>query len=218
MRQLNVYPDVLADLVLKAGEPEEFEAYRLLLRWYEPQTRATTVTKLVELLSTQFAGDLLDCVTDFERRVAVWEGEAREQLSDLIEIGVVVNGLEKGNFRDHLLISTSGTKQWSKFIREIEAVELARLNSRPTPMDLSAVGHDQQPTGFESCSWCGMYGHMARDCWKKQPSSLRVAKVSSPGTPLSVFPHSAESRQRDTGFVFVLRSLWTRVTCQSRHP
>ena len=36
---------------------------------------------------------------------------------------------EKGNFRDHLLINTSGTKQWSKFIREIEAVELARLNS-----------------------------------------------------------------------------------------
>ena len=75
---------------------------------------------------------------------------------------------EKGNFRDHLLINTSGTKQWSKFIREIEAVELARLNSRPTPMDLSAVGHDQQATGFEgSCSWCGVYGHMARDCWKK---------------------------------------------------
>ena len=63
-------------LVLKAGEPQGIAAYRLLLRRYEPQTTATTVTKLVELLSTQFAGDLLDCVTDFERRVAVWEGEA----------------------------------------------------------------------------------------------------------------------------------------------
>ena len=98
--------------------------------------------ELVELLWTQFAGDLFDCVTDFERRVAVWEGEAGEQLSDLIKIGVVVKGLEKGNFRDHLLINTSGTKQWSRFIKEIEAVELARLNSRPTPMDLSAVGPD----------------------------------------------------------------------------
>ena len=92
-----------------AGEPEGFEAYRLLLRRYEPQTTATTVTKLVELLSTQFAGDLLDCVTDFERRVAVWESEAGEQLSDLIKIGVVVNRFEKGNFRDHLLINTSAT-------------------------------------------------------------------------------------------------------------
>ena len=77
----------------------------------------------------QFAGDLLDCVTDFERLVTVWESEAGEQLSDLIKIGVVVKGLEKGNFRDHLLINTSGTKQWSRFIKELEAVELERLNS-----------------------------------------------------------------------------------------
>ena len=70
MRQLQVYLEVPADLVLKAGEPEEFEAYRLLLRRYEPQTTATTATKLFELLSTQFAGDLVDCVADFERVMA----------------------------------------------------------------------------------------------------------------------------------------------------
>ena len=29
--------------------------------------------------------------------------------------------LEKGNYWDQMLINTSGTKQWSKFIREIEA-------------------------------------------------------------------------------------------------
>ena len=163
-------------LVLKAGDPEGFEAYRLLLRRYELQTTAATVTKLVELLSTQFAGDLLDCVTDFETRVAVWGSEAGEQLSDLIKIGFVVKGLEKGNFRDHLLINTSGTKQWSRFIKEIEAVELARLNSRPTPMDLSAVGHDQ-PKRFEgNCSWCGTYGNMDRDCWRKAAAQSQSSK------------------------------------------
>ena len=66
MRQLKVYPEVSADFLLKAGELEEFEAYCLLLRQYQPQTTATAVTKLVELLSTQFAGNLLDCVTDLE--------------------------------------------------------------------------------------------------------------------------------------------------------
>ena len=170
-------------LVLKAGEPEGFEAYRLLLRRYEPQTTATTATKLVELLSTQFAGDLLDCVTDFERRVAGWESEAGEQVSDLIKIGVVINGLEKGNFQDHLLINTSGMKQWSRFIREIEAVELARLNSRPTPMDLSAVGHDK-PKRFEGGCSVRMAARL-EIAGRKQPPSLRVAKVSSPGTPPS---------------------------------
>ena len=70
MRQLK------ADLVLKAREPEEFEAYRLLLRQYEPQTTATTVTKLVELLSTQFAGDPLDLCA-----VEKWERNTRKPIS-----------------------------------------------------------------------------------------------------------------------------------------
>ena len=100
---------------------------------------------------------------------------------------------EKGNFWDHLLINTSGTKQWSKFSREIEAVELARLNSRPTPMDLSAVGYDQQPTGFEgNCSWCGVYGHMARDCWKK------LAAQSQSGKDQQSWNISQWSQWRDT--------------------
>ena len=43
MRQLKIYLEVPDDLVLKAGEPQGFEAYRLLLRWYEPQTTATAV-------------------------------------------------------------------------------------------------------------------------------------------------------------------------------
>ena len=110
-------------------------------------------------------------------------GKARleKQLSDVIKIGVVVNGLEKGNFRDHLLINTSGTKQWSKFSREIEAVEFARLNSRSTPMDLSAVGHDQLPKRLEgNCSWCGVHGHMAGDCWKKAAARRKIVVRTPP--------------------------------------
>ena len=117
-------------------------------------------------------------MTDFERRVTVRESEAGEQLSDLIKIGVVVKGLEKGNFRDHLLINTSGTKQWSRFIKELEAVELARLNSGPTPMDLSAVVHDQPKRFDGDCLWCGMYGHMVLDCWKKGAAQSQSSKGS----------------------------------------
>ena len=151
-------------LVLKAGEREGLEAFRLLLRRYEPYTTATAVAKLVDLLSSQFGGDLTDAVTDFERRVAAWEHDTKESLSDLLKIGVVVKGLEKGNFRDHLLINTSQTTDWNKFIKEIENVELARKNTKITPMDLSAV--DGQFNGY--CSWCNAYGHMAKDCRKKQ--------------------------------------------------
>ena len=112
-------------LVLKAKEPEGLEAIRLLLRRYEPVSTVTTVSKLLDLLATTFRGDLMDSLTDFERRVASWEHDAKETLSDLINIGVVIKGLEKGGFRDHLLINTAGTTEWTKFVKEIENVEFA---------------------------------------------------------------------------------------------
>ena len=52
-----------------------------------------------------------------------WEHEAKDTLSDLINIGVVIKGLEKGGVRDHLLINTAGTTEWTKFVKEIENVE-----------------------------------------------------------------------------------------------
>ena len=69
-------------------------------------------------------------------------------------------------FRDHLLIDTAGATEWTKFVKEIENVELARRNTQPVPMDLSVMGsQDQKFQG--NCSWCGTYGHKARDCRKK---------------------------------------------------
>ena len=82
-------------LVLKAAERQGLEAYRLLHQRYEPVSTVTTVSKLVDLLATTFSGDLMDSLTaDFERRVAFWEHDAEETLSDLFKIGVVIKGLE----------------------------------------------------------------------------------------------------------------------------
>ena len=78
--------------MLKAAE---LEAYRLLLRPYEPVSTVTTVSKLV---ATKVSGDLVDSLTDFERRVTSREHDAKETLSDLIKIGVAIKGLEKGGF------------------------------------------------------------------------------------------------------------------------
>ena len=51
-------------------------------------------------------------------------------------------------------------------MKEIESFELARRKTQPVPMDLSAMGsQDQKFHG--NCSWCGIYGHVARDCRKK---------------------------------------------------
>ena len=80
-------------------------------------------SKLVDLLATTFTGDLMDSLTDFEIVVTSWEHDAKETPTDLINIGVVIKGLEKGCIRDHLLINIAGTTEWTKFVKEIENVE-----------------------------------------------------------------------------------------------
>ena len=64
--------------MLKAAEPDWLEAYRLLLRRYEPVSTVTTVSKLLDLLATTFSGDLMDSLTYFERAVASWKHGAKE--------------------------------------------------------------------------------------------------------------------------------------------
>ena len=152
-------------LVLKAAEPEVLQACRPLFPRYEPVSTVTAVAKLVELLTTPFTGDTMAAVTDVERQVKSWEHEAKETLSDLINIGFVIKGLEKRGFRDHLLINTAGTTEWSTLKKGLVNDELGRKNIRPTPMDLSAVGQDQKFQG--NCPWFGIYGHIARDSRKR---------------------------------------------------
>ena len=77
-------------LVLKAAEPDQLEAYRLLLRRYEPVSTVTTVPKLVDLLATTFSGDLMDSLTKFERLSCIMLPQLRSPLLLLCPEFVVV--------------------------------------------------------------------------------------------------------------------------------
>ena len=55
----------------------------------------TAVAKPFDLLATPFIDDLMDEVTEFERLVTFWEREATDTVSELVNIGVVIKGLEK---------------------------------------------------------------------------------------------------------------------------
>ena len=68
----------------------------MLLHNYEPHSRQTTVMRLIELLSFDFAsGRLLDKLEDFDMKVSEYEKESKEALSDNMRIGVVIKGMEK---------------------------------------------------------------------------------------------------------------------------
>ena len=65
--------------------------------------------------------------------------------------------------------------------KEIGNVELARRSIQPVPMDLSAMGsQDQQFQG--NCSWCGVHGRMARDCRRKTEYMQNIPTSGWSGT------------------------------------
>ena len=61
----------------------------------------------------------MDAGTDFERRVTSWEHQDKEALSDLINFGIVIKSLEKGEFRDQLLINTAGMNERNTYVKEL---------------------------------------------------------------------------------------------------
>ena len=83
-------------------------------------------------------------------------------------------------FRDHLSINTSGTTEWSKFVEELENVQLARKNTKPPPVDLLSMVQDQNFQGH--CSWCGVHGHLARDCRKRTEHTQHIQSNGWSGT------------------------------------
>ena len=87
-----------------------------------------------------------------------------------------------------------------------ESVSLASLRSRTT-MNINVV---KLSLNEKSLSWL-------LTCVAYQLSRVSSSFGSRTSAFFSVFPLSLESRLRDTGYIFALRSWWTTVTCPSRH-
>ena len=50
----------------------------------------------------------MDKIGEFERKVAVWEKEADEELAGRIKIGCVVMMMEGGSLKEHVLLACLG--------------------------------------------------------------------------------------------------------------
>ena len=181
-------------LTLKAGEGEGLEAWRLIVNRYEPTTVANSVGRLVEILSSDFSGDIVDELTEFERKVKVWEDQNHETMSDKMKIGVVVKGLHNTSLKEHMLLAASKATSYVEFAKELESIETAKKTLQgPQPMAIDEFqghcgyckkkGHkefecrikksDQAKGGGKAsyqkdkktCHNCGKLGHIAKDCW-----------------------------------------------------
>ena len=160
------------NLVERAGTGEGLEAWRLLLRKCEPQTRQTRVLRMIQILNYDFkSGDLVDQLEPLDRLIAIYTRESGKEIDDDTKIGVVIKGMEAGALREHLLLHSERCDSYEEFRNEVDTIAKARAAHllEPTPMELGAAGKGKGKDGKQPvvCHNCGKVGHKASDCWQR---------------------------------------------------
>lgn len=168
-------------LVEKAGPGEGLEAWRLLLRRYEAQTRQSRVLMMIQLLSWDFtAGDLIDNLELFDRAVKRYADATKKPIDDDTKIGIVIKGLATGSLKEHLLLHSERCETYDQFRNEVDTLAKARNSNLLThaPMDLSALkGKGKGKGKFQgTCHDCGQYGHRASEC----PAKVKTGQGAGP--------------------------------------
>ena len=91
-------------------------AWRRLVQRYD-SAAATRLAGL--LLNWSLAGDIQSRMELFDRELQRYETRAREAVSLNLRVGMVLNGLDKGPLKDHLLLNSAKYLTWQEFKSEI---------------------------------------------------------------------------------------------------
>jgi len=165
------------NIVVNSGSGEGLVAWKRLVERYEGATATRLAGTLLQLMNWSFSGDVQSRIELFEREVLLYEKKSSEHISRNLRIGMVLNGLEKGALKDHLLLNTSRYNTWAEFKAEViqyrrAVATIGALGEQPTPMEIGEFNR-QSPQKSQKdkknleCKNCGKKGHFAKEC--RQP-------------------------------------------------
>ena len=182
------------NILVNSGVNEGGLGFRRLSQRYDASSKTHVAANFLELLNWDFKGDLVARLELFNRAVARHENRSGETLSAQLKVGLVINRLEDGNLRNHLVMNMERLNTWEAFTAEVQAVRRAQQGTQPMglsefsghcplcwldpcacePAALEALnklkgkakgkGGGGKAAAATTCHKCGKAGHWARDC------------------------------------------------------
>ena len=95
------------NIVVKSGAGEGLLAWRRLVQRYDSAAATRLADLLLNIMNWSFAGDIQSRMELFDRELQRYETRAREAVSLKLRVGMVLNGLDRGPLKDHLLLNSA---------------------------------------------------------------------------------------------------------------
>ena len=130
------------NIVVNSGAGQGLLAWRRLVQRYDSAAATRLTGLLLNLMNWSFAGDIQSRMELFDRELQRYETRARESVSLNLRVGMVLNGLDRGPLKDHLLLNSAKYLTWQEFKSEIvnyrRATQAVADSGGVAPMDVGA--------------------------------------------------------------------------------
>ena len=107
------------NIVVNSGAGEGLLAWRRLVQRYDSAAATRLAGLLLNLMNWSFAGDIQSRMELFDRELQRYGTRVHEAVSLNLRVGMVLNGLDRGPLKDHLLLNTAKYLTWQEFKSEI---------------------------------------------------------------------------------------------------
>ena len=152
------------DIVQNTTQGASLEAWRKLVRRFDPQTVGRKRTLLSRIINpgTVKVHELSRAIEQWEERVRSYQSRTREKHSDDVRSGILTEVCLE-HIKTHIHLNLTRLPDYAAVRSEIETIlEARQSSSNPDAMDIGSLSGQKGV-----CRTCGQRGHWAAECPKR---------------------------------------------------
>ena len=157
----------------------------------------------------RFKGDAQNDIQLWERDIRGFQKQTSFAIPDFVKTGILIDGLQEGPLRRHMVLHTSRLDTYEKLRLEVTEIARAKVMSvNPVPMDVDALrfkgkgkgkskdhkekGKANKEKGTHSksrdpkdveCYYCGKKSHKKSDCLRRKADLDKAKSEGRPAVP-----------------------------------